>query len=166
MLQSMRLRAARSVPARNRAVFTCARNANGSGPLAGADPCAPARDASAAAANATTASSNIRIFDMVPPVPNSSRSLSSERAGSIVGGGRRYQFAREGDQSSLTPPVSWEDEATETQRARRWLGTNAISRMVERRASLRDSGRRSANTGRLIVAQSLLKPGGDDSPAG
>src|SRR5262245_36656362 len=67
MLQSTRLRAARSLAARNRAFFTCARNAIGSGPAAGADPCAPARDASAATANAAMASSNVRIFDMVPP---------------------------------------------------------------------------------------------------
>src|SRR5262245_1220155 len=65
MLQSTRLRAARSLAARNRAFFTCARNAIGSGPLAGADPCAPARSASAATANAAMASSNIRIFDIV-----------------------------------------------------------------------------------------------------
>src|SRR6185503_12309545 len=67
MLQSTRLRAARSLAARNRAFFTCARNAIGSGPLAGADPCAPARDASAATATAAMAISNVRSRDMVPP---------------------------------------------------------------------------------------------------
>src|SRR4029453_13771383 len=69
MLQSTRLRAARSSAARNRAFFTWARNAIGSGPLPGADPCAPARGASAATANAAMAISNVRIFDIVPPVP-------------------------------------------------------------------------------------------------
>ena len=41
MLQSTRLRAARSSAAKNRAFFTCARNAIGSGVLVGAAPCAP-----------------------------------------------------------------------------------------------------------------------------
>src|SRR4029450_9986149 len=56
MLQSTRLRAARSSAARNRAFFTWARNAIGSGPLPGADSCPPAPGASASNANARVGS--------------------------------------------------------------------------------------------------------------
>src|ERR1700722_2343390 len=66
MLQSTRFLAARSSAARSLALVTCARKAIGSGPLADADSCAPARAAIATMASAAIATKIVRGLNMCP----------------------------------------------------------------------------------------------------